>query len=67
MCINLTVLNDWVVENDEQFQVLVLPTTEDHDVVVISGSFSVNVITIVEDSNDGNYCELMHNACFTVT
>ena len=56
MCTNITIINDNVLEDAENFQELLLPTLEDQDVVLIPAVLSVDVVTIIEDSHDGN-CE----------
>lgn len=54
MCTNITIINDNVLEHDEDFQELLLPTPEDHNIVLIPAILSVDVVTIIEDPNDSN-------------
>ena len=56
MCTNITIINDNVLEDAEDFQELLLPTLEDQDVVLIPAVLSVDVVTIIEDPHDGK-CE----------
>ena len=56
ICTNIIIINDTVLENVEEFEVLVSPTLEDQDVVLIPVVLSVDVVTIIEDPRDGN-CE----------
>ncbi|KAL5516904.1 hypothetical protein EMCRGX_G002348 [Ephydatia muelleri] len=53
MCTNITIINDNVLEDAEDFQALLLPTLEDQDVVLIPAVLSVDVVTILEDPHDG--------------
>lgn len=54
MCTNITIINDNVLEHDEDFQELLFPTPEDHNIVLIPAILSVDVVTIIEDPNDSN-------------
>ena len=56
MCTNITIINDNVLEDTEDFQALLLPKSEDQDVVLIPAVLSVDMVTIIEDPHDGK-CE----------
>ena len=49
-CVYITIFDDTTLENSEIFDVLITTTSEDEDIVNITGQFVT--VTIKEDAND---------------
>ena len=53
LCTEVLLLNDDILENNENFYVLLTPTLENRQIVAVSMGRTSEEVSIIEDPNDG--------------
>ena len=53
LCTEVLLLNDDILENNENFYILLTPALENRQIVVVSMGRSSEEVSIIEDPNDG--------------